>query len=84
MEIIAKLIETHPLVAQVFIVIGILRSINKPLFSLLQAYVDSTASKSDNEFLNKVMSSKVYFMLNYVLEWSTSVKLPTKQQEPQK
>lgn len=76
MELIASLIEKYPMLAQVFIVIGILRAINKPLFSLLQAYVDATASKSDNEMLAKIMNSKAYKYLSYVLDWASSAKLP--------
>ena len=76
MELISALIEKYPILAQVFMVMGILRAVNKPLFSLLQAYAEATASKSDNELLAKIMGSKVYGWVNYGLDWSASVKLP--------
>jgi len=76
MELIAMLIAKYPIMAQVFVVIGVMRAINKPLFALLKAYVDQTASTSDNELLNKIMSSKIYSYFQFILDWSTSVKLP--------
>lgn len=70
------LIAKYPIMAQVFVVIGVMRAINKPLFALVQAYVDSTASKSDNELLAKIMGSSIYKYLCFLLDWSTSVKMP--------
>jgi len=82
MELIAMLIAKYPIAAQVFMIMGVLRAINKPLFALLQSYVDATASKSDNELLAKIMASKVYKYLNFILDWSTSVKLPKADEQP--
>lgn len=76
MELVAMLIAKYPMLAQIFVVIGVLRAINKPLFALFQAYVDQTASKTDNEILAKIMNSSLYKYFNFVLDWSTSVKLP--------
>lgn len=70
------LIAKYPIMAQVFVVIGVMRAINKPLFALLQSYVDATASKADNELLAKIMGSKIYGYFCFLLDWSTSVKMP--------
>lgn len=71
-----SLLEQHPLPMALLSVIGGLRLIMKPLFSLLQAITQATPSPRDNEMLAKVMDSKIYKGLAFVLDWFGSVKLP--------
>jgi hypothetical protein len=75
-EAILALMMKYPATASVLVVMGILRAIFKPLFSLLQAYVDATESKTDNEKLQKFKDSKIYKALAYLLDYAASVKLP--------
>lgn len=74
-ELIMALAGKYPVVASIFMVIGVLRAINKPLFAFIQAYVDATPSKKDDALLAKVKASKVYSYMAFFLDWSTSVKL---------
>lgn len=72
----------YPVALTIIAVIGTLRVINKPAFALARAYTQSTESKSDDEFLDQVEQSKVYKTISFVLDWTASVKLPTKKQNP--
>jgi hypothetical protein len=42
----------------------------------LQAVVEATPSQSDNVLLQKVMESKIYKGLAFVLDYLASIKLP--------
>lgn len=78
MNLLAGLVAKYPVAMTIFVVIGILRSINKPLFVLLHAYVKSTASETDDLLLKKVEESKIMKAIRFVLDWTASVKLPEK------
>ena len=77
-QILVYLFENFPNASLVFLVIGVLRAINKPLFALLRSYVLATPSVSDDAVLDGVEQSKVYKAISFVLDWSASIKLPPK------
>lgn len=73
---IIDLVSKYPTLAGVLAALYVLSSINKPLFSLLRAYVDATETIKDNELLSAVEASKAYAVVQYVLDWAVRVKLP--------
>lgn len=79
MEILSQalgyLAAQHPEVTTFFLVLGVLRSINKPLFALIHAYVEATPNKEDDQKLEKIESSKAYKALCFVLDYLASVKM---------
>lgn len=58
-----------------FMVIGVLRVVNKPLFTLLREYVNVTPDPKDNEILDRVEKSKFYSAFLFALDWLASVKI---------
>lgn len=63
------------MVMQIISIIGSLRLINKPLFSMLRAIVEVTYwTEADNIFLKNLESSKIYKGLLFILDWMASVK----------
>lgn len=58
--------------------IGSFRLIFKPIVSGIRVIVDATPTQTDNEFLDKVLSSKWYGLFQYLLDWFISIKLPKK------
>lgn len=76
------LIEKYPIMSQILMAIGILRIVNKPLFSILQSVADFTEfTQKDNELLKKILESKIYKYFSYVLDYSASIKMPQKEKE---
>lgn len=75
LQFLFDLAEKHPAVAVAFGVVGFLRVVNKPFFSFVRAVVGATATKKDDEFLDKVEASKIYKGFAYVLDWFGSVKI---------
>jgi hypothetical protein len=71
-----SLLQQYPIPLAVLTIVGALRLIMKPLFELLKAITQVTPSPRDNELLAKVMDSKVYKTLSFVLDWIASVKMP--------
>lgn len=61
-------------------VIGILRAVNKPFFTLWRSYVQATPTKADDELLDKVERSKITKAILFVLDWTASIKVPDKVQ----
>ncbi len=74
-SILLQLIDQYPAISSVIFVIGVLRVINKPLFSLARAVVGVTPSKKDDEYLDIVEKSKAYTTVIYFLDWFASVKI---------
>lgn len=68
----------YGIVAQILMVIGALRVVFKPVMSLIQAVVKVTPSEQDDSLLNKILESKAYIAISYILDWSASIKLPQK------
>jgi hypothetical protein len=77
-QLLLDLVSKFPLASSILLGIGVLRVINKPLFSLFHAYVDATPSAKDNEVLASVEGSRIYKGITYALDWAASVKLPAK------
>lgn len=77
-QILIDLITKYPVVLSVVSVVGILRLIMKPLFVFFKEVVDATPTRLDNEFLDKVMQSKIYSMVAFLLDYLGSIKLPEK------
>lgn len=67
----------YPILIAVLSVIGVLRVVNKPLFSFLHVVTGATATTKDDEVLAKVEESKAYKVVTYILDWFGSVKIPT-------
>lgn len=75
MQLLAGFIAKYPIGASILLIVGVLRAVNKPLFALLHAFVDTTESKKDDELLAKAESSKLYKGVAFVLDWLGSIKL---------
>lgn len=67
-------LQSYPNLSTLLAIIGFLRAINKPLFTLARAYVQSTATLKDDEKLDKIERSPQYKALLFVLDWFASVK----------
>lgn len=76
--LIAGFADKFPIIATVLMVVGALRVINKPLFAVARALVAATPADSDDKILDSVEQSKVYQVFSFILDWSASVKLPSK------
>jgi len=71
----------YPALAGVLSVLYIIGLVNKPLFSILKSIVDYTVSTKDNEFYDKIVNSKAYKYISYVLDWSIRFKAPKVEQK---
>lgn len=74
-QIVLSYAGAHPYVMTILAVIGGLRVLLKPVFSLAHTYVDFTPDASDNAALDKVEQSSIVKGLFYVLDWMFSVKI---------
>jgi hypothetical protein len=81
LEIITELLDKAPWLQTVFIVIGVLRVVFKPLFSLLQAAALATPTLKDDSIIKDIMESKIYLGIAYVLDYLGSIKLPKSEQK---
>lgn len=65
-----------PTMIVVFAVIGMFRTIFKPLMALIDAVVAVTPSKSDDALVEKVKANKWYLLFVWLIDYLTSVKIP--------
>jgi len=79
-DIIQGLVSQYPVLANIVMVMGVLRVINKPLFAVILAYVEATPSISDNEMLKRIQESVIYKYISIVLDFFGSIKLPQAKQ----
>lgn len=73
---ILEMAQKYPQLTILFIVMGVLRVVFKPLFSFLRVVAEATPSQADNILLDKVQDSKVYKAVAWFLDYIASVKLP--------
>lgn len=80
--VIEALAGQYGVVAQVIgwlaMVVGMLRLVMKPIMTALRAIADATPTAKDNEILDGVEKSKAYSMLQFMIDWIASIKLPEK------
>ena len=76
MDIVLDIVKSLPWFADVLMLMGMLRLIFKPLFSIIQTVVDATDSKVDDQYLAGIRNSKGYALVVWALDFFASVKLP--------
>ena len=74
--IIVSFLSAYPEFTMFLAGMGFLRTINKPLFSLIQAGVDATETKLDNEKWATIRDHKVMKSFLWLLDFTTSMKVP--------
>lgn len=78
MDLILDLVKGLPWFADVLMLMGVLRLIFKPLFSIADTLVSATETKADDEYLASFKASKGYAVIVWALDFFASVKLPKK------
>lgn len=79
LEIMKQYVNQFPdWLITVFLIMGSARVVMKPLVALVQLIVKETPSQDDDKWLAKVMDSKTYKTVCFVLDWVVSLKLPRK------
>jgi len=76
--ILVEMIAKYPVVMSIVVIVGSLRLLIKPVFEFLIKVADSTETQKDNELLQKVMNSKGYSVVVFLVDYLSSVKLPVK------
>ena len=74
-EIIEHIIAANPTLSNLLVVMGVLRLINKPLFTILRIITEATETATDDKALSELESSKGYKAFLYLLDWFSSVKV---------
>lgn len=75
-ELVVSLLAANPTFATFITIVGLLRAINKPLFATIQAIVDKTETKMDNQWWERVQAHPAMKSFLWLLDWGASVKLP--------
>ena len=74
--ILLAMIAKYPIMSSILMAMGLLRAINKPIFALVQAFVDYTLTTSDNEKFEKFKNNAIVKKILWLLDYTASVKLP--------
>lgn len=77
MDLLNNLVEQYPWLGGLAMLMGSLRLIMKPLFTVIDKYVESTPETSDNEKWESFKSSKTVKYLAWFMDYIASVKLNT-------
>lgn len=75
-QLLMTAIAKYPMLVTVFMIMGILRAVFKPIMSVLQAYVLATPDTKDDVALDGFMHGKIYSSVAWVLDYTASIKLP--------
>ncbi len=70
-----SIIGSVPYLGQALMIIGLLRVLVKPVFSLFHAFADYTPSAEDNAWLLRVENSSGLKSFLYILDWFGSLKI---------
>jgi hypothetical protein len=71
----AALLAKFPILASVFMIMGALRAVLKPLMALFRAFVAYTPSKADDVLPDQVEASPLYKGVAFVLDYLASIKI---------
>lgn len=74
---VAFLLEQYPMLQHVVAIMVICRIVFKPLFQILGKYVELTIEEEDDKKLHKIMNSKAYKMTAFIVDLTSSIKLPS-------
>lgn len=77
-QAISGFVAQYPVMASILVVIGGLRVVFKPIFTVLHAYVEYTSSPTDNVLLDTVEKSSIYKGVSWLLDFFGSIKLTPK------
>ncbi len=69
-------VSKNPTIAALIVFMGTIRLVMKPIVSAIMQIVDMTETKSDNEFVQKIIESKTYKAVTWVLDYVGSIKVP--------
>lgn len=75
-DLIVGLMAANPTFSTFLMIVGLLRTVNKPLFATIQAFVDKTETSVDNEWWKKVQAHPAMKATLWLLDWGASVKIP--------
>jgi hypothetical protein len=75
-ELVLELVQANPKLMMLFVAMGILRAIFKPIMVAVEAYVKSTPWQGDDEWFERVKAGKVYRAVAFLVDYLVSVKLP--------
>jgi hypothetical protein len=80
--LVVQVVESHPWVASLLILIGSLRLLFKPIMSLVRSRIAATPTTDDDAQLQRVMSSWWYQALAWTLDFVASIKIAPPIQPP--
>lgn len=73
--LISGLSIKYPIIVSAFAIMGLLRTIFKPLMTFISAYVLATESKKDDAKLEKLVGSKIYKAIVWLVDFFSSYKM---------
>jgi len=76
-EIILGLVQNNPTIAGYLMAVGLLRQIFKPTFMLIGVLAKRTENKTDDQIVEKIERSFAFKALNFLLDYTASIKLST-------
>jgi hypothetical protein len=77
-QLISQILQEYPIFTKILIGMGVLRLMFKPLMTAIQNKVKMTEDDSDDKKLHKFMTSNWYVALSFILDLTTSIKIPVK------
>lgn len=66
----------YPMLIDILIYMSIFRMIFKPLLSFAYRYVKITDTKEDDKWLNSLINSPYFLIVEFILDLLLSIKLP--------
>jgi hypothetical protein len=78
LPLIQQYSEQYPVIMVVIFWIGVSRFFMKPVMTIVGKIIELTPSTRDDEVWFKMIDSKVYKSICFILDWFISIKLPQK------
>lgn len=76
-QLILNFLSANPHLAVIITIVSVLRAVFKPIMLAVQAYVDSQPNQSVKDSWASLLNSKVFMTVSHVIDFLTSIKLPT-------
>lgn len=75
-QMLTDLVHNYPMAVTFVMLLGVFRSIFKPIMTAIHAIVEATPTKADDLVLDEVERSRAYKAMAWIVDYLLSIKLP--------
>lgn len=82
LQFLMWVVAKNPQIAALIVMMGTMRLMMKPIMTALKMIVDATPWELDDQWYAKIVDSKAYKAITWLLDYVGSIKMPQAPKDP--